>query len=64
MTTIMLPSPEPKATIIGFTPDGSPIWGTRQVSRIRDRKAGWIEVEREAGRGGVMSTATTFIMEN
>ncbi|MEO9231526.1 MAG: hypothetical protein ABI216_21610 [Devosia sp.] len=43
MTVLVLPTPEPKATIIGFNPDGSPIWGTVNMHRIRSGN-GWIEI--------------------
>lgn len=50
MTIIALPSPEPKATITGFTPSGDPIWSIIPMHRLRDRKAGWIEVPADTRR--------------
>jgi hypothetical protein len=50
VTIIALPSPEPKATITGFTPSGEPIWSIIPMHRLRDRKAGWMEVPADMPR--------------
>ena len=40
---IALPAPKPKAVIIGTAPDGTLVWATRPMIRIRSGN-GWIEI--------------------
>lgn len=42
--------PEMKSTIVGFTPDGAPIWRRIPVTRVR-KNNGWDEHGPEASNG-------------